>query len=389
MIQQFLIFTMFLFVLSIRHIDKICICVIFSTSTHILDTVFRRKVAVLRSFLSMAIEITATGSYVPEKIVTNDDLSKIVETSDEWIRSHTGISTRHIARDDEATSDLAYEAAMSVLRAADPDDPGRAAAGIDLVVVSTASPDYPGFPSVACIVQNRIGAKNAAAMDLTAGCTGFIYALETAAGMMTAGGRKRALVIGADTLSRITDWTDRNTCVLFGDGAGAVLLESTDAPSSGPGKRGIIRSILGADGSGFEYLMLRRGGTREPFKKGEVVERPAYIEMDGPAVYLFAVNAVATTIKKILDSEGLSMDQIARIVPHQANERIISAAAKRLGVSMDKFFLNIGKYANTSTASVPIALNELAHEGSLKKGDIIMTIGFGAGLTYGGNLIVW
>jgi 3-oxoacyl-[acyl-carrier-protein] synthase-3 len=337
----------------------------------------------------MAIEITATGSYIPEKIVTNDDLSKTVETSDEWIRSHTGISTRHIARDDEATSDLAYEAAMSVLRAADPADPGRAAAGIDLVVVSTASPDYPGFPSVACIVQNRIGAKNAAARDITAGCTGFIYALETAAGMMTAGCRKRALVIGADTLSRITDWTDRNTCVLFGDGAGAVLLESTDAPSSGPGKRGIIRSILGADGSGFEYLMLRRGGTREPFKKGEVVERPAYIEMDGPAVYLFAVNAVATTIKKILDSEGLSMDQIARIVPHQANERIISAAAKRLGVGLDKFFLNIGKYANTSTASVPIALDELAHEGSLKKGDIIMTIGFGAGLTYGGNLIVW
>jgi len=337
----------------------------------------------------MAIEITATGSYVPEKIVTNDDLSKIVDTSDEWIRSHTGICSRHIARDDEATSDLAFQAAMDVLRTADPENPARAAGGIDLVVVSTASPDYPGFPSVACMVQNRIGAKNAAAMDLAAGCTGFIYALDTASCMLAAGGRKRALVIGADTLSRITDWTDRNTCVLFGDGAGAVLLESTDAPSSGPQKRGVIRSILGADGSGSEYLMLRRGGTRDPFRKGEVVEKTAHIEMDGSAVYLFAVNAVTTTIKKLLESEGLCMDQIARIIPHQANERIISAAAKRLGVSIDKFFLNIGKYANTSTASIPLALSDLVHERSLKKGDIVMTIGFCAGLTYGGNLIVW
>ena len=337
----------------------------------------------------MAIEITATGSYVPEKIITNDDLSKIVDTSDEWIRSHTGIGARHVARDDEATSDLAYQAAMSVLRSVDPDNPERVAADIDLIVVSTASPDYPGFPSVACIVQNRIGAHNAGAMDVSAGCTGFIYALDTASCMMAAGGRKKALVIGSDTLSRITDWTDRNSCVLFGDGAGAVLLESTDAPSSGSQKRGIIRSILGADGSGSEYLMLRRGGTREPFRKNETVEKPAHIEMNGHSVYLFAVNAVTSTIKRLLDSEGLSMDQVARIVPHQANERIISAAAKRLGIDMDKFFLNIEKYANTSTASVPLALDELAHEGSLKKGDIIMTVGFGAGLTYGGNLIVW
>jgi 3-oxoacyl-[acyl-carrier-protein] synthase III len=337
----------------------------------------------------MAIEITATGRYVPEKVLTNDDLSKMVDTSDEWIRSHTGISNRHIARDDQATSDLAYEAAMNVLKSVDAASPEQVAAGLDLIVVSTATPDYPGFPSVACMVQSRIGAHKAAAFDITAGCTGFIYALETASCMMASGGRKTALVIGADTLSRITDWTDRNTCVLFGDGAGAVLLEATDAPVAGPQKRGVIRSILGADGSGSEYLMLRRGGTRNPFLKGETVEKPAYLEMNGPAVYLFAVNAVATTIKKMLDAEGLSMDQIARIIPHQANERIISAAAKRLGIGMDKFFLNIAKYANTSTASVPIALDELAHEGTLKKGDIIMTIGFGAGLTYGANLIVW
>jgi 3-oxoacyl-[acyl-carrier-protein] synthase III len=337
----------------------------------------------------MAIEITATGSYIPEKIVTNNDLARTVDTSDEWIRSHTGIGARHIARDDEATSDLAYHAAMNVLKAVNPTDPEQVAAGIDLVVVSTASPDYPGFPSVACMVQNRISARKAAAFDITAGCTGFIYALDTAFCMMAAGGRKKALVIGADTLSRITDWTDRNTCVLFGDGAGAALLESTDAPSSGPQKRGILRSFLGADGSGSEYLMLRRGGTREPFRKDEIVEKPAHIEMNGKSVYLFAVNAVVSTIERLLAEEGLSIDRIARIVPHQANERIISAAAKRLGLSMDKFFLNIEKYANTSTASVPIALDELAHEGSLKKGDIIMTVGFGAGLTYGGNLIIW
>lgn len=337
----------------------------------------------------MAIEIIATGSYVPEKCVTNDDLARLVDTSDEWIRSHTGIGARHIARDDEATSDLAFHAAQSVLKAVDPEDPSRAALSVDLIVVSTASPDYPGFPSVACMVQNRIGAKNAAAFDLAAGCTGFIYALETASSLMAAGKRKRALVIGADTLSRITDWTDRNTCVLFGDGAGAVMLEATDAPVTGPQQRGIVRSLLGADGSGAEYLMLRRGGTREPYRSGEVVEKPAHIEMNGGAVYLFAVNAVTTTIQRMLEDQHLTMDDIARIIPHQANERIIQAAAKRLGVGIEKFFLNIEKYANTSTASVPLALHELAQEGSLHRGDRIITVGFGAGLTYGANLIVW
>lgn len=336
----------------------------------------------------MAVEITATGSYVPEKILTNDDLAKIVETSDEWIRSHTGIGARRIAAADEAASDLAYRAALDVLKAACPEHPEQAAESLDLIIVATASPDYPGFPSVACIVQNRIGARNAAAFDMTAGCSGFVYALDTAACMLASGGRKRALVIGAEVLSRITDWSDRNTCILFGDGAGAVILESA---SESPNQqiRGIIRSHLGADGSGADKLIIRRGGSRSQFTDGETIVKSPHIEMDGHAVYLFAVNAVVRTIQRLLDESGFTIEDVKRIIPHQANERIIEAAAKRLGVGSGLFFLNIGKYANTSAASVPIALDELNRTGGLKKGDVIITLGFGAGLTYGGNLIVW
>jgi 3-oxoacyl-[acyl-carrier-protein] synthase III len=333
----------------------------------------------------MAVEITATGSYVPEKTLTNDDLSRIVETSDEWIYSHTGIRSRHIARDDEAASDLAYYAAMNALRALNPEHPEQAAESIALIVVATASSDYVGFPSAACIVQDRIGAKNAAAFDIAAGCSGFVYALDTAVCMMSSGERKRALVIGTEVLSRLTDWTDRNTCILFGDGAGAVILELTQ----GARHSGVIRSVLGADGAGADKLIVRRGGTRAPFISGETVEDPPHIEMDGHSVYLFAVNAVTRTIQRLLEREGLAIENVKRIIPHQANERIIEAAAKRLGISTDIFFLNMEKYANTSAASVPIALDELIRSGGLEKGDIIITLGFGAGLTYGGNLIVW
>ncbi len=337
----------------------------------------------------MAVEITATGSYVPEKTLTNDDLSRIVDTSDEWILSHTGIESRHIARADEAASDLACQAAMNALKAVNPEHPDYAAESIELIVVATASPDYVGFPSVACIVQDRIGAQNAAAFDITAGCSGFVYALDTAVCMMAAGGRKRALVIGTEVLSRLTDWTDRNTCILFGDGAGAVVLELTQGEAQGVQCSGVIRSILGADGTGADKLIVRRGGTRAPFISGETVGKPPYIEMDGHAVYLFAVNAVTRTIQRLLERDGISIENVKRIIPHQANKRIIEAAAKRLGISTDIFFLNMEKYANTSAASVPIALDELARSGGLEKGDIIITLGFGAGLTYGGNLIVW
>ncbi len=336
----------------------------------------------------MALEILATGHYVPARRVTNDDLAKTMDTTDEWIRSHTGIGSRHMAAEDEATSDLAYEAAIAALEQLAPGKALEAAQTIDIVVVGTSSPDYYGFPSVACIVQDRLGIKNAGAFDVIAACSGFVYSLEAAAGMLNQG-RKRALVIGADVLTKITDWTDRGTCVLFGDAAGAAILEKTDAPSTGAGRRGIIRTILGSDGSGAKELMCERGGTRNPFKKGETIEKPITLYMNGRAVYNFAVKAFTDTIENLLEAEGITMADVKKIIPHQANMRIIQAAAKRLGFSEDKFFMNIEKYANTSNATIPVALDEYARSGDLERGDLIMTVGFGGGLTYAGNLIVW
>jgi len=344
----------------------------------------------------MAIEIIATGRSVPARRVTNDELAKTLDTSDEWIRSHTGIGNRHIAEESMATSDLAAEAAVQALEMLLEKDAAlggsleAAALSLDLVVVATASPDFNGFPSVSCLVQDKIGAKNAGALDVVAGCTGFAYALDTAGGILTMGKkRKRALVVGAEILTRITDWEDRGSCVLFGDGAGAAILEKTSAPTEGPERRGLLHSILGADGSGGDYLILRKGGTRDPFKKGDVVEKAPHIEMNGRAVYNFAVKAVTETIEQLLADEGLSVTDLARIVPHQANARIVQAAAKRLGIPEETFYLNIEEYANTSAASIPIALDELVRAGEIKRGDYIMTVGFGAGLTYAGNLFRW
>jgi 3-oxoacyl-[acyl-carrier-protein] synthase-3 len=301
-----------------------------------------------------------------------------------------------MADEDTACSDLALEAARQALSMAiekkwpDAGSPEEAARSLDLILVSTATPDYYGTPPTACIVQNQLGARNAAAMDITAGCTGFIYGLETAAGLLGISNfRKRALVIGSEILTRVADWNDRGTCVLFGDGAGAVLLERTGAPAAGTEGPGLRRTILGADGTGWEHLIIRRGGSRNPYKTGEVVDVPPHIDMDGRAVYNFAVKAVAATIRDLLEQENISIREIARIIPHQANARIVQAAGKRLGIPEEKFFLNIEKYANTSAASIPIALDELNRGGEIKKGDILMTIGFGGGLTFGGNLIVW
>ncbi len=337
----------------------------------------------------MAIQVLATGRYIPSKLVTNDDLSKIVDTNDEWIRSHSGIGARHFAADDEASSDLAVKAALAAFESLSPGHPEEVAKTIDLVVVTSSTPDYYSCPSTACIVQDKLGIKNAGAFDILAACTGFITALECAEGMLLSSNRKRALVIGSDCLTRITNWEDRATCVLFGDAAGAVILEKTDAPSTGEGRRGIIRSILRSDGSGADALIFRRGGSRAPWKKGEVVQGGNYLEMDGHAVYNFAVKAITDIMQTLLDEEGLTMADVKKIIPHQANQRIVQAAAKRLKVDESKFFLNMEKYANTSTATIPVALDEYARTGELKKGDIIMTVGFGAGLTSGGNLIVW
>ncbi|GHV63586.1 3-oxoacyl-[acyl-carrier-protein] synthase 3 [Spirochaetia bacterium] len=350
----------------------------------------------------MAIEIIATGKAAPPRRVTNDDLAQgkwggavKIDTNDEWIRSHTGIGARHIADEGIACSDLALEAAKQALSlAAGWDGAGERDAAIaetalslDFIILATATPDYYGCPASACVVQDKIGAKRAAAMDIIAGCTGFVYGLETAAGLLSVrADRKRALVIGSEVLTKVVDWNDRGTCILFGDGAGAVLVEKTDNPA---GKRGLLRTILGADGSGEEFLAIRRGGTRNPWKAGETVDIPPHLEMDGRAVYNFAVKAVTETINNLIAEEGITIDDVAWIVPHQANARIVQAALKRLGIPEEKFFLNIEEYANTSAASIPIALDEMNRGGKLHRGDLILTVGFGGGLTYGGNLIVW
>ena len=326
----------------------------------------------------MGARIEGIGAYTPSRRVSNDELAEFLDTSDEWIRSHTGIGYRHIARDDEAASDLGAQAAKVAL-----DRSGTDPESIDMVLVATASSDYVGFPSTACIVQDMIGAKNAAAMDISVGCTGFVYGLETAKGFIASGAARRVLLIGSEVLTRIVDWTDRSTCVLFGDGAGAAVI----SPSSNG--RGILDSVLKADGSGASYLAREVGGTRSPFKPGHTAERDLLIKMEGQPVYNFAVPAIIEVIRQILDRNGLTIDDIAYIVPHQANQRIIEAAAKRSRIPYEKFYLNIEEYANTSAATIPIALNELYEHDKLSSGDLLITVGFGAGLTFGGNLLKW
>ncbi|MDR2602501.1 MAG: ketoacyl-ACP synthase III [Spirochaetaceae bacterium] len=341
----------------------------------------------------MAFEIVATGRALPKNRITNDELSATVDTNDEWIRSHTGIGSRYIAGEDVATSDLAALAAKRALAAlakktGEPEN--SIAESIDVIIVSTSSGDYVGgVPPTSCVVQNKIGAKNAAAFDMAVCCTGFIYGLEIASGLLSTGSRKRILLICAELLSRITDWSDRGTCVLFGDGAAAVIIEKTQAPLTGDGKRGILRCLLGADGGGAESLIVRRGGSKNPYRKNEVVDKPPHIEMDGRAVYNFAVKTITDVISKLLEQEGVGISDLAVIIPHQANVRIVEAARKRLGAPEGVFYTNMEEYANTSAASIPIALDELNEAGRLKKGDLIMVVGFGGGLTFGGALIVW
>ncbi len=341
----------------------------------------------------MAIEVIGTGRAVPPKRITNGELAKEIDTSDEWIRSHTGIGARHIADENVATSDLALEAARNAIAMAaekNNETIDSVISSIDIIVCGTATPDFFGFPSTACIIQGQLGAVNAGAFDVSAGCTAFVYGLETAQALLNVNkNRKRALVVGCEILSKITNWEDRNTCVLFGDGAGAAVIEKTGAPSEGPGRRGIINSIMAADGTGIDHLVMRKGGTRNPFKKGDVVDMPPHLEMNGRAVYNFAVKVLAKTVEDLLNQGAISIDDVSLIIPHQANARIVQAAANRLHIPEEKFFLNIEEYANTSAASIPIAMDELNRAGKLHRGDIIMTLGFGAGLTYGGNLIIW
>ena len=329
---------------------------------------------------AMRAVIQAVDFAVPSRRMSNEEFSSFVETSDEWIRSHTGIGNRHVAEPSVATSDLALEASRKVLART-----GIAAEDVDMVLVATATADFLGFPSVSCIVQDGIGAKKAGAMDLVAGCTGFIYALETAKNFIRGGSARHVLVAGAEILTKIVDWKDRNTCVLFGDGAGAALVSADETE----GNRGILHSVLKSDGSGARLLERTEGGTRFPFTDGVVDPKRAYLKMDGRQVYNFAVKVVSEGIVDLMESNHLGPDDINWIVPHQANVRIIEAAAKRSKIPLSKFFVNIEEYANTSAASIPIAMSEMCSRGLLKTGDLILTFGFGAGLTYGGNLIRW
>ncbi|NLE16674.1 MAG: ketoacyl-ACP synthase III [Spirochaetales bacterium] len=311
----------------------------------------------------LSIQITALGSYSPTRVVTNDELSHKVNTSDEWIKSHTGIAVRHLASEQETTADLATKAVERLLA-----NHGRTAAEIDGIVVATATPDYPGFPSTACLLAQRLGIKGPA-LDISAGCTGFIYALEVGRAMITTGTMRNALVVGSETLSTVVDWDDRNTCVLFGDGAGCVLLESKQE------LEGIVDTYLKAEAAGAEALVI------DPDSRT--------IKMDGRSVYSFAVRSIGQTIETLLKRNNLNFEDIAWIVPHQANQRIIAACAKRLGIDVQKFYLNIEQYANTSAASIPLALAEMQEKGLLKEGDRLLLVGFGAGLTYGGTLLTW
>jgi 3-oxoacyl-[acyl-carrier-protein] synthase III len=325
----------------------------------------------------MSVVIRSIGVHIPERRMVNDELATMVDTTDEWIRSHTGIGARHIAADGMQTSDIAVDAAKKALEAG-----GLSPKDVDLIVVATATPDYFGVPSTACIIQDKLGAQGSIAFDLTAGCTGFIYALSVAQGLLESVQGRNALVIGAEILTRVTDWKDRSTCVLFGDGAGAALLSRIE--ESG---RGIIKSVLGADGSGYRDIVMVQPERLKTFESPEPVT--PYLTMNGQNVYNFAVKSIKTLIERVMYESVRDLDEIRWIIPHQANARIVQAAAKRLRIPEDRFYMNMEEYGNTSAASIPIALGEMEQKGLLKKGELIMLIGFGSGLTYGATVIRW
>ncbi|MBC7217902.1 MAG: ketoacyl-ACP synthase III [Candidatus Caldatribacterium sp.] len=320
--------------------------------------------------------ILGTGSSVPEKVLTNLDLERMVDTSDEWITTRTGIKERRIALPSETTSTFALEASWRALRSA-----SVAPEELDCIIVATVTPDML-FPSTACILQHALGAKNAFAFDLEAGCTGFVYALSVAEKYLLAEGKGKALVVGAETLSKIVDWQDRATCVLFGDGAGAVVLGLDERP-------GILATYLGADGGGAHLLELPAGGSRMPASFETVEKRLHYIKMNGNEVFKFAVRVVEEASRKVLEKAQKTIDDVSLFIPHQANIRIIQSAAKRLGIPEEKIFVNVDRYGNTSAASVPIALDEALRSQRIGKGDIVLLVGFGAGLTWGAALIEW
>ncbi len=322
------------------------------------------------------VSIIGTGVYLPEETVTNRDLEKIVDTSDEWIYSRTGMRERRIARADQATSDLAAAAAQAALA-----DAGIGVEEVDLLIVSTLSPDM-FFPSTACFVQAKIGAKNAYCYDLGAACSGSLYAIETAKNQIACGAVNTALVIGAEKMSTFINWKDRNTCVLFGDGAGAVVLRATGE------KRGIMKGVFGSDGSLAHQLWTPGGGSRNPMTHEMLDQNLQYLKMEGREVYKHAVTQMTQSVLDALAANGLSADDIKCFIPHQANARIIDAIGKRLDVQ-DRMFLNVEKYANTSAAALPIAIDEAVKSGQVAKGDLMLLVAFGGGFTWGANIVEW
>lgn len=325
----------------------------------------------------LPVGIIGSGKYVPERVLTNKELEQMVETNDEWIVTRTGIRERRLASAEQASSDLAYEAAVRAM-----DMAGITAEQLDLIVVATITPDM-SFPSTACILQDRLGAKKAAAFDLSAACSGFIYGLANASNFIAMGIYKYALVVGAECLSKITDYTDRNTCILFGDGAGAVVLGQV------PEGRGFKSFELGADGSGGELLNIKGGGSRCPSSPQSIENKQHFIYMAGSEVFKFAVRIMGSAAEEALRKAGMEKGDIDLLVPHQANIRIIQSALNRLNLNEEKAMINLDKYGNMSAASIPVALAEAVEEGRVKEGDCLVLVGFGGGLTWGASVLVW
>jgi 3-oxoacyl-[acyl-carrier-protein] synthase III len=321
--------------------------------------------------------ITGWGMAAPERVLTNDDISKFVETNDAWIRERTGIRERRIARDDQFPSTLAVDASIKALRVANlrPTD-------LDLIICSTSSPEYI-FPATACLIQDQLGATKAGAFDLLAACSGFIYAMNMGAQAIRSGSIKSALIIGSETLSRYINWKDRNTCILFGDGAGAFVLQASEQPG------GVLSAVMHSDGSGGDLLTLAGGSSRYPANESTLSNGHHYIQMDGKEVFRFATRVMASATQEVLACAGLTLDQIQWIIPHQANIRIIEAAARGLKLPMDRFIVNLERYGNTSTASIPMAMVEALEKGQIKPGQKIVMVGFGGGLTWGALAAEW
>ena len=322
--------------------------------------------------------ITGTGSYMPDNIRTNFDIEKMVDTKNDWIVARTGINERRIVADEDQTSDLATRAAERALEMA-----GISASEIDLIVLGTITGDYP-WPATACIVQNNLGAKNAYAYDISAACSGFVYALGCASDFLQAGRGKKALVIGAETLSRIVDWTDRNTCVLFGDGAGAVVLEASEDSDSG-----ILSSHMHSDGSYLDLLYQPGFGTRIPPSIEALNDGSNYLKMQGNEVFKVAVRSLTDVSLEALEANGFEASDVSLFIPHQANKRILEATAKRVKLSDEQVYINVQKYGNTSGATIPVAMDEANRAGLLNSGDIVLLSAFGGGFTWGSTLIRW